>query len=285
MSRSQTLDFYQIRSPLSQMTEERMRRYIAALQAELGMTLRQVGLEEYLRDEFALLYVASGGSEGYFLEVFEQLKRRHCYILTSGESNSLAASMEILSYLRRRGGSGQIRFDRAECNSCLYRLFPDLADHRRDHLIFRVIDPVPVVEKDQERGLPGRAPQEVPAEGTQLFRSFPVLFPGIPDVPARAVFDLRQDAPVLPDGKGQDHAVFQDNLVRQDPSRERVAFPHRFRPLRFGLSRRLRRRISKGHARRIGDGFRSRRRERLRRTEATAVHCAGVALEAENFNP
>ena len=102
------IDFYQIRSPLSQMTEARMRQYINALQSALGEEMRQVDLARYLKDDFALLYVASGGSEGYFLEIFEQLRRRHCYILTSGESNSLAASMEILSYLNKHGGSGEI---------------------------------------------------------------------------------------------------------------------------------------------------------------------------------
>lgn len=102
------IDFYQIRSPLSQITEERMGQYVRALSDALGEPLEKVSLEKYLSDEFALLYVASGGSEGYFLEVFDQLKGRHCYILTSGESNSLAASMEILSYLRKHGGSGEI---------------------------------------------------------------------------------------------------------------------------------------------------------------------------------
>ena len=102
------VDFYQIRSPLSQITEERMGQYVRALSQTLGEPLQKVPLEQYLSDDFALLYVASGGSEGYFLEVFDQLKGRHCYILTSGESNSLAASMEILSYLRKHGGSGEI---------------------------------------------------------------------------------------------------------------------------------------------------------------------------------
>ena len=100
--------FYQIRSPLSQITEEQRNRYVRALSDALGEELTQVSLEQYLEDEFALLYVASGGSEGSFLEVFEQLRGRHCYILTSGESNSLAASMEILSFLRKHGGSGEI---------------------------------------------------------------------------------------------------------------------------------------------------------------------------------
>ena len=100
--------FYQIKSPLSQITEERMHRYIDSLSDALGEKLEKVSLDQYLADDFALLYVASGGSEGYFLEVFDQLKSRHCYILTSGDSNSLAASMEILSFLKKHGGSGEI---------------------------------------------------------------------------------------------------------------------------------------------------------------------------------
>ena len=101
-------EYYQIRSPLSQITEEKMTRYIGELAQALGEPLVKVSLERYLTDDFALLYVASGGSEGYFLEVFEQLKARPCYILTSGDSNSLAASMEILSFLNAHGGKGEL---------------------------------------------------------------------------------------------------------------------------------------------------------------------------------
>jgi len=99
------IDFYQIRSPLTQVSEG---KFIGTLQRELGEEMRQVALETYLQDDFALLYVASGGSEGYFRQAFERLRARHCYILTSGESNSLAASMEILSYLKKHGGHGEI---------------------------------------------------------------------------------------------------------------------------------------------------------------------------------
>ena len=100
--------YYQIRSPLHATTDEQMAGYIRQLEQELGEELQRVGLDAWLQEDFALLYVASGGSEGYFLEVFEQLKSRKCYILTSGESNSLAASMEILSFLKKHGGAGQI---------------------------------------------------------------------------------------------------------------------------------------------------------------------------------
>lgn len=102
------MKFYQIRSPLSQITEEKMSEYIRVLSGELGEDLEKVSLEDYLNEDFALLYVASGGSEGYFIEVFDSLKDRPCYILTSGDSNSLAASMEILSFLKQHGGSGEI---------------------------------------------------------------------------------------------------------------------------------------------------------------------------------
>ena len=102
------LAYYQIRSPLSQVTDDYMDGYIAAVSAALGEDMTKVSLEDYLNEDFALLYVASGGSEGYFLEVFEQLKSRYCYILTSGETNSLAASMEILSFLNKHGGNGEI---------------------------------------------------------------------------------------------------------------------------------------------------------------------------------
>lgn len=102
------MNFYLIKSPLTQITEEIMGRYIRELSAQLGEELKKVSLEQYLADDFSLLYVASGGSEGYFIEVFEQLRDKPCIILTSGDSNSLAASMEILSYLRQHGATGEI---------------------------------------------------------------------------------------------------------------------------------------------------------------------------------
>ena len=102
------IDYYEIASPLSENTKELKTRFIAALTKELGEEMRRVPLETYLSDHFALLYVASGGSEAYFLEVFEALKQRPCYLLTSGDANSLAASMEILSYLNAHGGRGEI---------------------------------------------------------------------------------------------------------------------------------------------------------------------------------
>ena len=58
-----------------------------------------------------LLYIRTGGTEGIFEKLLPgfMLKFQHpFYLLTSGKSNSLAASMEILSYLQRRNIDGKI---------------------------------------------------------------------------------------------------------------------------------------------------------------------------------
>ena len=58
-----------------------------------------------------LLYIRTGGTEGVFRQLLPTLRERSSrpfYLLTSGKSNSLAASMEILSYLRQQGIQGEI---------------------------------------------------------------------------------------------------------------------------------------------------------------------------------
>ncbi len=54
-----------------------------------------------------LIYVRTGGTESAFKEVFPRLTGP-VRLLTSGASNSLAASMEILSFLRQHGREGEI---------------------------------------------------------------------------------------------------------------------------------------------------------------------------------
>ncbi len=58
-----------------------------------------------------LIYVRTGGAEGIFKSILPQLQAKSCkafYLLTSGASNSLAASLEILSYLRQNGLQGEV---------------------------------------------------------------------------------------------------------------------------------------------------------------------------------
>ena len=58
-----------------------------------------------------LIYVRTGGAEGIFKALLPEMLARateRYYLLTSGKSNSLAASLEILSYLRQQGLQGEV---------------------------------------------------------------------------------------------------------------------------------------------------------------------------------
>ena len=58
-----------------------------------------------------LVYVRTGGAEGIFKALLPEMLARgieRYYLLTSGKSNSLAASLEILSYLRQQGLKGEV---------------------------------------------------------------------------------------------------------------------------------------------------------------------------------
>ena len=55
-----------------------------------------------------IIYVRTGGTEAIFRQVFEGHEGARVRLLTSGQSNSLAASMEILSWLNQQGLDGEI---------------------------------------------------------------------------------------------------------------------------------------------------------------------------------
>ena len=83
--------------------------FIAQIEAELGahMDFRGPDFAEYGTGALDVIYVRTGGTEGLFKEVYPRLKGQ-VLLLTSGKSNSLAASMEILSYLNQQGRKGEI---------------------------------------------------------------------------------------------------------------------------------------------------------------------------------
>lgn len=84
--------------------------FIRAIQTALGepFTYRSEDFSDYgSGNAVDLIYVRTGGTEGLFLKEFRQDWKK-VRLLASGESNSLAASMEILSFLNRNGLSGEI---------------------------------------------------------------------------------------------------------------------------------------------------------------------------------
>lgn len=64
-------------------------------------------IEEVYDCDLSLILIQSGGSEGLFLENFSKLKGPF-YLLTYGNNNSLAASLEILSYLKDNNLDGEV---------------------------------------------------------------------------------------------------------------------------------------------------------------------------------
>ena len=74
-------------------------------------TLRGNDYSDYGQHALQVIYVRTGGTEGIFRRLLPQLRQQSqapFYLLTSGKSNSLAASMEILSYLQQNYMQGEI---------------------------------------------------------------------------------------------------------------------------------------------------------------------------------
>lgn len=104
-----TIALYTITSGLhSEVIDDFSREpFILDIQSALGQDIifRGADFRDYGTHDRDLIYVRTGGTEGIFktLDVPGYVR-----LLTSGKSNSLAASMEILSYLRQNGRSGEI---------------------------------------------------------------------------------------------------------------------------------------------------------------------------------
>lgn len=72
---------------------------------------------DYGSHDLNLIYVRTGGTEGIFQRLMPQLvanSDKPFYLLAADKSNSLAASMEILSYLQQQGLQGEILHGNAE---------------------------------------------------------------------------------------------------------------------------------------------------------------------------
>lgn len=86
--------------------QKRNSAFLSAIEKELGQSLVFTDIEDYEAD-LKLIFVCSGGSEGFFLSDFDKLQAPYL-ILTSGSDNSLAASLEIMTYLNARNLKGEI---------------------------------------------------------------------------------------------------------------------------------------------------------------------------------
>ena len=60
------------------------------------------------KDDFTLILVQSGGSEGIFKDKIYKAFNGPYYLLTYGSSNSLAASLEILTFIKNNSKKGEV---------------------------------------------------------------------------------------------------------------------------------------------------------------------------------
>ena len=78
----------------------------------ISYDFRDNDYSDYGSHALSIIYVRTGGAESIFLRLLPVLLRKTAgatfYLLTSGKNNSLAASLEILSYLRQQGISGEV---------------------------------------------------------------------------------------------------------------------------------------------------------------------------------
>ena len=98
-----TIDYLPLASPLHD--PERIRRravpFLKRLEAEGGFSLRPAAGD----GRPALVFVQTGGTETIFRRIYPRLDRP-VLLLTHPAENSLPAALEMLAYLRERGGKG-----------------------------------------------------------------------------------------------------------------------------------------------------------------------------------
>lgn len=102
------INYTEIKSPITPINREHVNAFLSEIEKAGRFSLEKCAIDSYSESDFCLIYIMTGGTEGFFLKNLETFSSKPCYILTSGESNSLAASMEILSYLKNRGYQGEI---------------------------------------------------------------------------------------------------------------------------------------------------------------------------------
>lgn len=77
------------------------------IKKELNADIFISNIDELYNSDLALILIQSGGSEQIFLNNLTKLKEPY-YLLTYGSNNSLAASLEILSYIKDRNLKGEV---------------------------------------------------------------------------------------------------------------------------------------------------------------------------------
>ena len=86
-------------------------QFLSGIFPDGNFEFRGSSFQDFGTHTLDIIYVRTGGAEGIFKSLLPEMLARgisRYYLLTSGKSNSLAASLEILSYLGQQGLNGEV---------------------------------------------------------------------------------------------------------------------------------------------------------------------------------
>ena len=138
--------------------------FLAGVFPDGNFEYRGANFSDFGTHSLDLIYVRTGGAEGIFKQLLPEMLARgteRYYLLTSGKSNSLAASLEILSYLRQQGLKGEVLHGQADYLQHRVQVLATVAEARKklqgtrigvigqpsDWLIASQADPMSVMDK------------------------------------------------------------------------------------------------------------------------------------------
>ncbi|MDY0119199.1 MAG: hypothetical protein RBS18_01055, partial [Clostridia bacterium] len=105
--------------------------FLGEIEKSLGESLTfSENLEAFKQQSLRLFFIGSGGSEQVFKTIYESVDGPYV-LLTTRSHNSLAASMEILSYLNEQGEKGEILHGSPDEIANRLKLLLRVADTRR----------------------------------------------------------------------------------------------------------------------------------------------------------
>jgi|LGOV01.1.fsa_nt_gb L-fucose isomerase-like protein len=91
----------------AEMLDKTLRPFVEEIEERAGCSFVEVIGDDLDRYDMVISFVKTGGTENLFKEVYKKIGAPYV-ILSTDNSNSLAASMEILSFLKQNGLKGEI---------------------------------------------------------------------------------------------------------------------------------------------------------------------------------
>lgn len=101
------IGIYQLTAANQQQIDEESNAFLQRVEKISTIEFCRLEVTTFSQYKLNLIFVRTGGTEAMFTEIYQKLKGPF-YLLTTGEFNSLAASMEILAFLKQKQEQAEI---------------------------------------------------------------------------------------------------------------------------------------------------------------------------------